>query len=264
VTSITLTIDLEDPTGAYAPDGRWIAMAYLLLDFCDEIQCRATFFTVGRVAQASPNLIANIAARGHEIAHHTHNHVFLTQENPTRFRRETQNDTIILEQLTGKAVLGFRAPGFSLTPKTLWALDVLKDLGFRYSSSIMPTRLSRFGFPAAPRHSFTWPNGMVEFPLPVASVGPLRVPYLGGVYLYALPSFLPRLLAGRAGERERLWTYTHPFDFDVEASFERMPATPIWISWTMWHLRKHAAKKIRRILELGTAPPLAERLEKPT
>ncbi|MDD5585816.1 MAG: polysaccharide deacetylase family protein [Alphaproteobacteria bacterium] len=260
MTGVSLTVDLEDLAGVYAPDGRYAAMAQKLLDFCDAVQRRATFFTVGRVAETAPDLVKAIAARGHEIAYHTHNHVPLTQENPQRFRHESSIDKMRIEQLSGRPVTGFRAPCFSLTPKTLWALDVLAELGFRYSSSIMPTNISRFGFPNAPREPFQWPNGMIELPLPVANVGPLRVPYLGGVYLYALPFFMVRRWIKRAGPDKCLWTYTHPFDFDVEAPFERSPGTPAWISLIMWSLRHRAENKIRRVIGMPDAKTLEDRV----
>ncbi len=258
MTAVTLTIDLEDPTGEYAKDGRWVRMAYRLIDFCDEVQRKATIFTVGRVAEASPTLIQELALRGHEIAYHTHDHVFLTDEAPERFRRESREDKDKLEQLCGKKVAGFRAPGFSLTHQTSWALDIIKELGFVYSSSIMPTNISRFGMPDKPRTPFKWPNGLIEFPLPVASLGPLRIPYSGGIYLYALPSWLSRYWASKADPKECLWTYTHPFDFDVEAPFQPHPRDPLWISWVMWMLRKQAKKKVRNILSIGQAPTLGE------
>jgi len=258
VISITLTIDLEDPTGAYAPGGRWVQMTRRLLDFCDKINRRATIFTVGRAAEAAPDLIKTIAARGHEIAYHTRGHVPLTQENPERFRREAGLDKDALEQLSGKNVTGFRAPGFSLTPETLWAVDILKELGFRYSASVMPTRISRYGFPKAPRAPFRWPNGLIELPQPDAT--PMRLPYLGGVYLYALPAALSRAWAARAKPSECLWTYTHPFDVDTEAPFAPVEGAPLWMSGLLWVLRRWTEKKIFPLLA-SPAPPLGERLD---
>ena len=260
MTSVTLTIDLEDPTGAYAADSRYVAMTQKLLDFCDERQRRATFFPVGRVAEAAPGLVKTIAARGHEIAYHTHNHVPLTKESPEIFRRESRADKERLEQLSGKPVIGFRAPGFSLTRKSLWALDVLSELGFRYSSSIMPTNISRFGLPNAPCTPFLWPNGMIELPLPVASLGPLRMPYVGGIYLYALPFWVVRGLLLRANSKELHWTYAHPYDFDTEEAFKPMPDTPLWMSLVLWLARRRAPTHIRRVLELGEAGTLGERI----
>jgi polysaccharide deacetylase family protein (PEP-CTERM system associated) len=257
---VTFTIDLEDPTGIYAPDGRYAALTRNLLGLSAELGCRATFFTVGKVAESSPQLIRDIAAGGHEIAYHSHDHVPLTEENPERFRREGQTDKDRLEQLCGKPVIGFRAPRFSLTPNSVWALDILGELGFRYSSSIMPTGASLYGFKEASSAVFRWPNGLVEFPLPVARVGSWRVPYLGGIYLYALPGFLTRTWLGKASPDEVLWTYTHPYDFDREESFKPMPHTPLWVSGVLWAARRVAERKIRAVLAEGTAPPLGERL----
>ncbi len=262
MSQITFTIDLEDPTARYAPDGRHIAMTRRILDLCDEMRCRATFFVVGKLAQSAPKLIQDIAARGHEIAYHSHAHVPLTQENPARFREQTHADKHGLEQLIGKPVVGYRAPMFSLTPRSLWTVAILAELGFRYSSSVMPTRLSRFGFPNAPTVPFEWPNGMIEFPLPVATLHKnLRVPYLGGIYLYALPGVLTHRWLRQAKPEEVLWTYTHPYDFDSAEPYKPMPNTARGISMALWLARQVAEQKIRDVLkEQLTAPPLNERL----
>jgi hypothetical protein len=147
-----------------------------------------------------------------------------------------------------------------LTPQSLWALDVLAEEGFRYSSSIMPTDVSLFGFPDAPQTSFTWPNGMVEFPLPVVVYGKYKIPYLGGIYLYTMPFFAVRAFLKKARSDEVLWTYAHPYDFDKGEKFVRMANAPFWISLVLWCARRKAAKKICRVLETGAAPPLCERL----
>ena len=257
---ITLTIDLEDPTGRYAPEGRYVAMARRIMALCAESKIHATFFTVGRVAEAAPQLIRDLAAQGHEIAYHSHNHVSLTDETPERFRRETADDQKRLEDLAGQRVEGFRAPRYSLTPQSAWALDSLAELGFTYSSSIMPTDVSLFGFPDTPTTAFRWPNGLAEFPLPVAVIGKYRLPYLGGIYLYTMPMPAVRAFLRKAAPQEVLWTYAHPYDFDRAEKFQPFPDTPLWISLTLWLARRNAEKKIRRVLDLGTAPPLRERL----
>lgn len=258
--TVTFTVDLEDASDRYAPDGRYVAMTRRILDMCDETGCKATFFTVGRVGGAAPGLIRDIAARGHEIAYHSHAHVSLTREEPARFRRETADDKKRFEDLTGQPVAGFRAPRFSLTPQSLWALDILAEAGFRYSSSIMPTSLSLFGFPDMPRAPFAWPNGIVEFPLPVRPMGKYPLPYLGGIYLYTMPLPLARYFMRKAGRDEVLWTYTHPYDFDSDEKFSRLPGAPLWVSIILWLARRKAAAKIRAILATGTAPPLRDRI----
>ena len=260
--AITFTIDLEDPSERYAPDGRYVAMTQRILDLCENTGRKATFFTIGRIAQSAPQLVRDITARGHEIAYHSHNHVSLTQEDPVRFRHESGEDKDRLEQLTGQPLIGFRAPRFSLTPQSLWALDILGELGFRYSSSIMPTDISLFGFPGAPRTPFMWSNGMIEFPLPVTTLGKYKMPYLGGIYLYAMPFFDLRSFLTKTDTDEVLWTYTHPYDFDSNEQFARMPHTPLWINFILWLARRKAANKIQRVLELGSAPPLRDRMQK--
>ena len=261
--AVTFTVDLEDPSERYDPDGRFVVMTRRILDLCDSMgQCKATFFVVGRVAEAVPQLVYEIALRGHEIAYHSHNHVSLTNETPDRFLRESREDKDRLEQLAGKKVLGFRAPRFSLTPKTMWALDVLAECGFRYSASIMPTETSLFGFPNAPVVPFLWPCGMIEFPLPVAVVGKYRLPYLGGIYLYTMPFFAVCQFLKKAKPKEVLWTYVHPYDFDRDELFFRMPDTPLWASLVLRWGRRVAARKIARLLEMGASGPLAERYQK--
>lgn len=257
---ITFTVDLEDPTERYEPDGRYVIMTRQLLKLCDKMQRRATFFVVGRVAQAAPRLLQEIASQGHEVAYHSHNHLPLTEENPARFRRESAEDKDRFEQLTGYALLGFRAPRFSLTPQSIWAVKVLGDLGFRYSSSIMPTNLSLFGFPHASRVPSLWPNGLIELPLPVADLAGLRIPYLGGIYLYVLPEWLTRHWIAKADKKELLWTYTHPYDFDSEDKFKPMPHTPRWVSLILGASRYVAEDKVRKILKGSAAPPLCERI----
>ncbi|MDE2029988.1 MAG: DUF3473 domain-containing protein [Alphaproteobacteria bacterium] len=258
--AITFTVNLEDPTGRYAPGERYIAMTRRVLDICDEAGCKATFFAVGRVADSAPDLIRDIAAYGHEIAYYGRSRVPLTKEEPERFRRESRADKEKLEQLAGRDVAGFRAPHFSLTPQSLWALDVLNELGFRYSSSVMPTDMTPFGFADAPRAPFTWPNGMIEFPMPVAALGKYHLPYLGGLYFYLLPDFVVRGFIKKAMADEILWAHAHPYDFDREKKFAAAPGTPFWIRAALGLARKKAAGKIRRFLLNSFAPPLRERL----
>jgi hypothetical protein len=120
--------------------------------------------------------------------------------------------------------------------------------------------VSLFGFPDAPPSAFAWPNSMIEFPLPVATLGKYRLPYLGGIYLYSMPTFLSRFFLSKANRDEVLWTYTHPYDFDSHENFARLPNTPLWVSIVLWLARRNAAKKIRGVLDLEQAPPLRDRL----
>lgn len=261
MTSVTFTVDLEDPYEEYAKDGRYVERTHYILDMCDELGCKATFFTVGRVAESVPDLVAEIARRGHEVAYHSHAHRSLTEETPERFARETATDKKLIEDITAQPLAGFRAPRFSLTPQSAWALDILKEQGFLYSSSIMPTKLSLFGFQDVPPHAFRWPNGLIELPLPTAPLlGNFRIAYLGGIYMYLLPSVITQRFIRTANSNEILWTYTHPYDFDRAEPWRAMAHTPLWANLVLRFGRLFAERKIGKLLRSSAAPPLRERI----
>src|SRR5574341_738777 len=133
-----------------------------ILDFLAERGVRGTVFAVGSLAREAPGLIREIVARGHELGYHSRNHVPLAAEEPRRFHDETRADKEFLEDLAGAPVRDYRAPVFSLTRRSLWALDVLTHLGFAYSSSVMPGRNPLYSFPGAPEQPFRWPQGLLE------------------------------------------------------------------------------------------------------
>ncbi len=253
---LTLTLDLEDESGL--GPARLEVLADRILVPAERLGFRATVFVVGQLAHEAPGLIRRLAARGHEIAFHAHAHVPLPFEDPARFRQESQDDKKRLEDLAGKPVLGFRAPGFSLTPQTTWALDALAERGFTYTSSVVPGRIARYGFPGAPRVPFRWPQGLVEFPVPTLPL--VHAPYLGGIYLYAVPLPVTRWIQRRAGSNGALWTYTHAQDMDTDGPYHALPNTPTWMSWLLWYARRRAVRVLPRLLESSTPNrPLGER-----
>jgi len=248
--ALTLTIDLEDPSKAYRPDGRYALMVRHILDLCEETERKATFFTVGKLSRANPKLIQTIAGRGHEIAYHTAAHIPLTEDTPENFKAQTQADKAFIQDLTGRPLLGFRAPCYSLTPSTHWAVDSLKELGFLYSSSIMPSLISMQGFKKKPVHPFLWENGLIELPMPMAGIGQARLPFNGGIYLYLMPFLLTRLCLASLSKHEALWTYAHPYDFDRTEPYAPMPDTPAWISRLLYLSRFMTEHKIRKLLSI--------------
>lgn len=255
---ITVTLDIEDHLARYAPDGRYVDNTRRILAFLAERKVRGTFFTVGRVAEAVPKLVREIAAARHEIACHSYRHRTLDRETSQSFREETRRAKDLLEQAAGVPVVGYRAPLFSLTRKTAWALDELSALGFRYSSSVLPAVGAQFGFPGLARLPFRWPNGLVEFPVPLAEFGPVRLPFLGGVYLRYLPGWLTRRLAKQADPKAVLWTYMHPYDFDAGEPWGRMPDTPLWVNLMCWFHRSGTWDKLGKLLDGGTGKPLGD------
>lgn len=258
---ITLTIDLEDVSGRYEAQGRYVALTRRVLAMCDGLNCKATFFVVGRLALAAPGLIREIAGRGHEIASHSHAHCPLTLDTREAVAKGLREDKDILEQLSGQPVVGYRAPCFSLTSATRWVVEALKESGYLYSSSVMPTRISRHGYPETPATAFRWTNGLVEYPLATHSFVHARLPYLGGIYLYAWPGWVSVAWARKAMPDDLLWTYAHPYDFDRDEPWRRMPDTPLWASAVLRLARGVAERKVRNLIAAcGAAPPLRDRL----
>lgn len=191
-----------------------------LLGVLAERAVRGTFFVLGWVAERSPALVRRIAAAGHEIACHGYAHQLVYRQHLEEFRQETVRAKSCLEDLIGEPVLGYRAASFSLTRDSLWALDVLIDLGFRYDSSVFPIHHDIYGLPgAAPEpNRLSAPSGrtLVEFPMCAAKFFGVPVPVSGGGYFRILPYWLTRAgLRQINRQRQRPFTfYVHPWELD--------------------------------------------------
>ena len=243
---IAFTLDLEDhrPEGSSA-EPRYRAVTERLLDWLDDWQVRGTVFVVGELIGEAPDLILSAAARSHEIGLHGESHTPLPELGPARFREATARATGQLADLTGCAVAGFRAPIFSLVPQAAWAPEILVELGYSYSSSVMPARHPLYGWPQAPRRPFRWPCGLVELPCPVTGAGPVRLPLLGGTGLRAAPGPAVAWARRRGRRLQGTWLYAHPYDFD--------PEEPRWTtdelgrlgSRLLWHGRRRMASRVR-------------------
>ena len=230
---ITFTVDVEDHAGADGGEPRYVAMAERILDFLAERQAVGTFFVVGDVAERTPGLVRAIARQGHEIASHSHRHTPLPERRDEHFRQEIGASRRLLEDLAGTPVLGFRAPQFSLVPASGWALDALAEAGFTYSSSIVPGKGIGCGWPGAPAEPFLWRNGLLELPCPIGRVALFQLPFLGGMYLRYLPPWRLRQ-ASRSRSTDVMWTYCHPYDFDTEEPFRRLPGRSLASSFFLW------------------------------
>ena len=190
-----------------------------VMDLMDEAGVRGTFFVLGWVADRNPELVREIAARGHELASHGWSHTPLTKLDQRAFRDEAERTKKLLEDQSGSEVIGFRAPSFSILEGTFWGLDVLLELGYRYDSSIFPVRHPDYGVPDAPReiHARETPGGarIVELPMTVASLLGRRVPVSGGGYFRLLPYGVTRWGLRQANRRGRPAVfYLHPWEVD--------------------------------------------------
>ncbi len=192
----------------------------VILDLLAERSIRGTFFVLGWIAERHPGLVKRIAAAGHEIASHGYSHQLIYTQTRAVFHEETARSKRLLEDLCGAPVIGYRAASFSITRRSLWALDVLSELGFRYDSSIFPIRHDLYGIPDAPGEPgrVTAPSGarLVEFPMSAASFFGLKVPVSGGGYFRLLPYALSRRGLRQINERNaRPFTfYLHPWEID--------------------------------------------------
>jgi polysaccharide deacetylase family protein (PEP-CTERM system associated) len=225
-----LSIDVEDYFHASAlsiPRAEWgkqdqraSGNTRELLDVLGESGTKATFFVLGWLAEHDASLVASIAAAGHEIACHGYSHQLIYRQSPTEFASETRRAKQVLEDAAGQAVRGYRAARFSITEQSLWALDVIAELGFEYDSSIFPVYHDRYGIrdAAAELHARRTPAGLeiVEFPPSVLELGPLRLPVAGGGYFRLYPYAVTRWAIGRINRmRGPAVVYLHPWEIDT-------------------------------------------------
>lgn len=193
-----------------------------LLEVFERAETKATFFVLGWVAERHPELIKEIHGRGHEIACHGYSHKLVYEQSPKEFSEETRRSKEMLEDLTGMVVAGYRAASYSITPQSLWALDILSQAGFSYDSSIFPVRHDLYGMPGAQRfpHRLKTEGGaeIIEFPPSTARLLGQNLPAAGGGYFRLYPYALSRWLMRRvnSGERQPTVFYLHPWEVDPD------------------------------------------------
>jgi polysaccharide deacetylase family protein (PEP-CTERM system associated) len=266
-----LTVDVEDyfHVAALAPsiprdswgsrESRVVGNTRRLLSLFEQFDVKGTFFVLGWVAERYPELIRDIATDGHEIACHGYSHRLVYEQSPEEFREETVRSKNLLEDITGAQVLGYRAASYSVVRDSLWALDILVELGFTYDSSIFPVHHDRYGIPDAERapHRLTTPKGksLVEWPLATASVFGARLPVAGGGYFRLLPYWVSRWGLESINRRELrpFIFYLHPWEIDPEQP--RVPASLLSRFRHYTNLGK-CEERLRRLLgefNFGTA-----------
>jgi polysaccharide deacetylase family protein (PEP-CTERM system associated) len=195
------------------------ANTHIILDLFDSCDVKGTFFTLGWVAERFPGLVREIVRRGHEVGCHSYWHRLVYKLSQEEFREDTRRAKDLIEDAAGSPVYGYRAPNFSVVKKSLWALDVLAELGFQYDSSIFPIRHDVYGMPDAPRVPFkvdTASGPLIEFPMTTfRAIGNHNMPVGGGGYLRIFPFWVTRLGIRKALENGvPLITYVHPWEVD--------------------------------------------------
>ena len=270
------TVDVEEyyqvsALEPYVPRSAWgrfesrVAMSVgLLLELLADRNARATFFLLGLIAEQHPALVRRIVAEGHEVASHGWDHRRVTQQTPKEFRASVRRTKILLEDLTGSAVLGFRAPSFSIVPGREWAIDTLIEEGYRYDSSLFPVRRNGYGYPGGQRdpHWLERPSGrLMEVPPATLRRWGLNFPAAGGAYFRLLPYALVRAaLKASAARGARGTFYIHPWELD--------PAQPrLDVSWATRFRHygglQRTADRVRRLLSEFSFCPISETITGP-
>ncbi|MCM0611819.1 DUF3473 domain-containing protein [Marinobacter sediminum] len=226
-----LTIDVEDyfQVAALAEAVKyenWSSMEYRveantdrILALFEKAGVKATFFTLGWVAERSPQLVKRIADEGHELASHGYSHQLIYNQTPDVFREETIRSKGILEDILGKPVTGYRAASYSITNASRWALDILAEQGFTWDSSIFPIHHDRYGMPGTPRwpHRLNTDKGyeLAEFPLSTLKLPGYILPIAGGGYFRLFPYWFSRFgLASLNRQGKPFVFYLHPWEID--------------------------------------------------
>lgn len=257
-----MTIDVEDYFHVSVFDGvlpraEWDSMesrvcnnTRRLLNIFAEYQVRGTFFVLGWVAERFPELVCDIAGHGHEIASHGYAHRLVYDQTPVAFRDDVRRAKALLEDISGRPVDGYRAPSYSITPRSLWALDILVEEGYRYDSSIFPIRHDRYGIPGSGRRPYVIERrtgALFEVPGSTTTAGALNLPVSGGGYFRILPYWWTRWGIARLNrvEKRAAVFYLHPWEIDPDQP--RLPAGRI-SSFRHYRNLGETEHRLRRLL----------------
>jgi len=228
--SNAMTCDVEDyfQVSAFAPyidraswptrECRVEANMERILALYERHGVRATFFTLGWIAERYPAMVRRIVAAGHELASHGYGHLRASDQSRAEFDNDIRSSKALLEDIGGQAVVGYRAPSFSIGHANLWALDALHEAGYKYSSSIYPIAHDHYGMPDAPRFAFypNGPDGLLEVPITTVKLAGRNLPAGGGGYFRLLPYALSRWMMEKVNREdgEPALFYFHPWEVD--------------------------------------------------
>lgn len=261
-----LTVDFEDwYQGLEIPLAQWDGLedriresGRRILSILAEARVRGTFFVLGAVAERHPELVREIVTGGHEVATHGWSHTLVYKMAPETFRSELAASIRLLEDLTGQRIVGHRAPFFSITRQSLWALDILGELGIRYDSSVYPVLNYRYGIEDAPRWPYRvgGPYPLTEFPITTWRVLGRNLPVAGGAYFRIYPYALTRTAFRSLNREGRACVfYIHPWELDP--GHPRIPV-PRRIALTHYANLGATEHRLRRLLRDFHFAPMRE------
>ncbi len=225
-----LSIDVEDwfQVSAFAPyidRAQWNELPCrverntdLLLELMDRQRAKATFFTLGWIAERYPAVVRRIVEAGHELASHGYGHQRASDQTPEAFKADLALAKVVLEQIGSVEVTGYRAPSFSVGPANPWAHDVMRETGHRYSSSVFPVVHDHYGAPDAPRFAYQLPNGLWELPPATVRLRGRNYPIAGGGWFRLMPYAMTAWGVRRLNrvDAQPAVTYFHPWEFDPD------------------------------------------------
>ncbi len=225
-----LTIDVEDyfqvsAFAAHIPRATWDSLPCRVEQNIDRIlalladaKARATFFTLGWIAERHPAVVRKIVDGGHELASHGYDHCRASEQGYGEFLADIRLAKAVLEDISGGSVKGYRAPSFSVGPKNYWAFDCIAEAGYTYSSSIYPIRHDHYGVPDADRFAHRMANGLIEVPVSTVRLLEINWPAGGGGYFRLLPYGVSRWSLRRVNAVDQMpaMFYFHPWEVDPE------------------------------------------------
>ena len=254
------SIDLED-IRSLVPDGdryteRVPANVERYLEFLGRHNARCTFFTVGDVARRYPSLIREVMAEGHEIACHSSDHIPLDRHTRDSFREDVQRCLDVFSRAGTTQVVGYRAPIASMTQETSWAYEILRELGFTYSASVLAARNRMYGWPSFGPDRARKIDGIWELPVSLTQLPGLNIPFVGGVYFRTLPlPLIEHLFRKRLSSGDPVMGYFHPYDIDTEQ--ERFMHPEInesrFLNWLLYRNRGDVFRRLEKLLQYNVA-----------
>ncbi len=258
--SNALTIDVEDyfQVSALAsrfPRAQWDAVPCRveanvdrILSLLHEYGAKATFFTLGWVAERYPKLVRLIVMEGHELASHGYGHERASAQTPEAFRADVSLAKAVLEDISGVEIRGYRAPSFSVGAKNLWVHDVLRETGHSYSSSVYPIAHDHYGMPDSPRFPYYLTNGLLEIPVTTVRWAGRNWPAGGGGYFRLLPYPVSRWSLRRVNELDKRSAifYFHPWEIDPDQP--RVDAVDARTKFRHYVNLEHMEGRLRRLL----------------
>jgi polysaccharide deacetylase family protein (PEP-CTERM system associated) len=243
---------------------RVVANTQRLLAIYDRQNVKATFFVLGWVAERYPALLREISSGGHEVASHGYWHRLVYEQSPTEFREDLRRSQAAIGDAIGKCALAYRAPSFSITRRSLWAIEILLEEGFTVDSSVYPVYHDRYGIPDAPREPFyfmTPAGAILEFPASVYRLGRFNVPVSGGGYFRLTPYRMTEALLRSVNQRARrpFVFYIHPWETDPDQP--RLAAGNRQARFRHYVNLSTTASKLERLLKQFAFGTLAESID---